>query len=312
MFELLVAMYGDRTGRGRMLQNGNGLRKAYTARGTCIVTGEIIPNIPLSRLARCIIVPIKAGDIDLNKLSEAQENKEQLAYCMILYIKWIIKNETKIKQMAKSFNKKFQNEQNKELHGRTFEAVNVLWIGYEFFLEFLMENKIIDEKTYLENRQEALEVLREIALNQQLEIEQSNPVNMFYNAVEELLDTGKIYLYDFEEGSIPFNINSLNGRITGTAVGFIDKKKKRFYFYPTTIYNEVCKYYSYNNTKFPLTAPNLWRYMYDGGFLFKSDKSNRTEVKRVDQYLKRQIRVVDVVIRDESILDKTGEDEQKQ
>ena len=309
-FELLVAMYGDRTGRGRMLQNGSGSRKAYTARGTCIVTGEIIPNLPLSRLARCIIVPIKTGDIDLDKLGEIQQNKEQLAYCMIIFIEWIIKNERRIRQMAKDYIRQLQVNSNNGLHGRTFEATNVLWLGFEFFLQFLKENQIIDENEYLENRNEALKVLQEIALSQQSEIEQSNPINMFYTAVEELLDSGKIYLYDFEEGSMPLSSDSINGKINGTAVGFIDKRKKRFYFYPTVIYNEVCKFYSHNNTKFPLTALNLWRYMYDEGLLFKTEKSDRKEVKRVDKWLKKQVSVVDVAIRDEAYLEEIDVDEE--
>ena len=307
-FEKITAMYGDRTGRGRMLQNGSGLRKAYTARGTCIVTGEIIPNISLSRLARCIIVPIKDGDIDLIKMREIQENKEELAYCMMIYIEWIIKNEPKIREMAKDLITKLQNNPNNGLHGRTYEAINVLWLGFEFFLRFLIENQIINEKEYDEERNEALKVLQELAQSQQSEIEQSNPKNMFYKAVEEQIDTGKIYLYDYEEGSMPVDGDSLNGKIKGTAVGFIDKKKKRFYFYPTIIYNEVCKYYSQNNTKFPLTSLNLWRYMYDEGLLLKTEKSDRKEVKRVDKFLGKQISVVDVAIRDESILEDEYED----
>lgn len=297
-FKGLLGNYGDRTGRGRMMSDGTSLRRTYTARGTCIVTGEFIPNLPLSRLARCVIVPFRINNQDeyWKKLTELQKNKEQLAYCMILFIKWIILREQDIRESVKRYMFQLRERQDNKIHGRTNESVNIMWLGYALYLNFLQDYQIItaDEKQKLS--MEGLDILLSISANQQEEIETSNPINMFYNAIEELLDTGKIYLYDYAKGSKPKVTELVSGKSKGTAVGFIDKKKQRYYFYPTVIYNEVCKFYAFNNSKFTLSALNLWRYLQEEGLLEMTDESRKT-VLRTDTFTNKKVRIVDVKIR---------------
>lgn len=288
-FEKTLGMYGDRVGRGRMLQNGKGLRRAYTARGTCIATGEIIPNLPLSRLARCVIINIKKDSIDLDKLIELQNNREQLAYCMMIYIKWIIQNEKWIRDMAKNYMMKLQQTQDNKMHGRTNEAINVMYIGYRFFLQFLQCNQIITIEDNQKLINEAYQILTSISQNQQREIEGSNPINLFYDAIDSLLSNGKICLLDYKTG------NPIKENITGKFVGYIDREKGRYYFEPNVIYSEVYKLYSANGEKFPLSALNLWRYLNDEGLLNMTDPSRKT-VLRTDAKTGEKVKVIDVKV----------------
>ena len=195
VFEEAIGLYGDRVGRGRMKSNGQDLRKAYSARGTCIATGEFLPNISLSRLARLMIIHVNKESVNLEVLSELQANKDMIAFSMMKYIEYIIKNEEAIKIYAKD---KLQKSQN-NIHGRLCEVVNTLLIAYSIFVEFLQKNNIIvaEQKETLLN--EASNILWDIAEEQDKEIEEANPINMFYLALDELYITKKIYFKDIKQ-----------------------------------------------------------------------------------------------------------------
>lgn len=283
-------MYGDRVGRGRMQSNGKGLRNAYTARGTCITTGEVIPNIPLSRLARSIFIPVNSKSINWDKLTDLQNNREMLAFCMMTYIKWIIKNEMEIRNIANEEMAKLQKSQNNHIHGRTNEAINVMIIGYGFFLRFLQDYGVIQEEKKQNLINEAMQILIEISNNQQNEIEANNPINLFYIAIDELLHTKKIYLLDYKT-ALPINKEN-NSRL----VGYLDGEKGRYYLFQGAIYNEVCRFYSINGSKFPLSALTLWRYLQDEGLLYMTDSSRKT-VERTDAITKKKVRVLDIEIK---------------
>lgn len=290
VFEEAIGLYGDRTGRGRMKSNGQDLRKAYSARGTCIATGEFLPNISLSRLSRLMIIRINNESVNIKTLSELQTNKEMLAFSMMKYIEYIIKNEESIKIYAKD---KLQKSQN-NMHGRLSEVVNTLFIAYSIFLEFLQKNEIIvaEQKGSLLN--EASNIFWHIAEEQEKELEESNPINMFYSALDELYATKKIYFIDYKTGM------PVDGQEEGAFVGYIDSEKNRYYLYPDTIYREIYKFYISNGNKFPLTALSLWRYLQDECLLKMTDKSRKT-VLRTDVRTGKKVRVLDIDLKKDYI-----------
>ncbi len=274
--EKLFGMYGDRAGRDRMSQDGKTLKKPYIARGLCIVTGESFPNVAQSRLARAIIVDIKKDSINLNKLTELQENKEKLNYCMKKYIEWVIENEKDIKEYAKNKMKELQNRtQHNGIHGRTNEAVNVMTIGFSLFLKFLNSYEIISEEQEKELEEEGYITLDKVAEQQAQEIDESSPINMFISAIEQLYTTGRIYLKDYNDCTITEYDNT-------TLVGYVDNKTDEgvYYFFPDLIYNQVVRFYKEQDLKFPISKPALWKYLDMEGYLYKTPKSTRRTVRR--------------------------------
>ena len=139
----ILGAYGDRVGRKRLNKDIT-TKKAYIPRGLCIATGEMIPEVAQSRIARALIVTVKQDSINLTKLAELQENKEELAYCMMHYIKWIIDNETRVIEYAKSKFKELRANQKAGVHGRTIEISCVLQIGFTLFTQFLNDYQVID------------------------------------------------------------------------------------------------------------------------------------------------------------------------
>lgn len=276
--EKLFGMYGDRTGRDRMSQDGKTLKGAYTARGLCIVTGESFPEVAQSRIARSIIVDVNRNSIDLSKMSKLQEKeeKEKLSYCMKKYIEWIINNEANIRNYAKNKMAELQLQtQSNKLHGRTNEAINVMTIGFSMFLGFMQSYGFIQDDRRLKFEELCKSTLEKIAINQMKEVEENNPVKMFFNAVEELYITQKIHMKSLETYNYVTNKDS-------TYVGFIGKTNDilLYYFFPDEIYKEVVKFYKEQDIKFPISKSALWKYLDIEGCLYKTANSQRRTVRR--------------------------------
>ena len=278
--EKLFAMYGDRAGRDRMSQDGKTLRSPYVARGQCIVTAESFPNVAESRLARCLIVSIKENDVNLKNLSYLQEHKEELAFTMKEYIKYIIDNEEKILQNAEQLKKKLNVEnQNNQVHGRVNESVNVMYIGMSLYLNFLVEKEVITKDIADKTLAETLEVLNSLAKEQMQDVETSNPINMLFTALSQLYVTNRIHFRDFNSPT--------QARYFGTHIGYIDKKKNgandqgSYLFFPDILYSEIVKFYRSQNINFPISKASLWKYLDTEGYLYKPEKADRRTVRRM-------------------------------
>lgn len=271
--EKMLAMYGDRTGRDRMSSNGQSLKGAYKARGLCIVTGECLPDIAQSRIARTLIVDIKPNSIDLKKLRELQENTEKLAFAMKLFVSWIIKNETKIISEAKEMKKELEKRTDFTLsHGRLIETINAITIGFHLFLKFMQENNIITEEELKSKMELCSTVLIEIAKSQNQEIEAENPVIMFKEAIEQLYAAEKIQIIDYSSGYLS-NSNS-------NLVGYVDEDKEMYYFLPDITYKEITRFYKEQGSKFPISKSALLKYLENEGYLYRTPKSDRRTIKK--------------------------------
>lgn len=257
--EKAFGMYGDRAGRTRMSQDGQTLREPYIARGLCIVTGEMLPEVAQSRIARCLFLSIKPDSLNLKKLRELQLNTEELSYCMKAFIQWVIDNEQSVIEYSKNmFNNNLAVQStNNEVHGRTKEIANILPIGFTLFAN---QQGVIsdDEKNKLDNK--IIEVLNNLVDEQTQEVKELKPVQMFYTAIEELILAHSIRVT---------NIKTNCDIGAGKDVGYYDDDKKRLYLYPNIIYNEISRFY---NGKFPVPANTLWKYMAEEGLLYQNDK----------------------------------------
>ena len=280
--EKMFAMYGDRAGRTRMSQDGQTLREPYIARGLCIVTGEMLPDVAQSRIARSLIVTIKKDSIDLNKLSMLQDNTEELAYCMKNFIKWVIDNEIDVIEYAKSEFKNNQKLQKSlpEIHGRTKEIASVLPLGFTLFTLFAQQQGAIseDEKKWLDNK--IMTVLNSLIQEQTQEVTELKPSEMFYSALDELLSSNAICVRNLKTNG------SIGGE--GKEVGYYEPLKDCLYLYPNAIYNEVVRFY---NNKFPIPQKTLWRYLVEEGLLYQNDKKRYSVARTV---FNKKITVIEI------------------
>lgn len=269
----VYAMYGDRTGRTRMKQDTT-LRSTYIARGVCFITGETIPDVPQSRIARSITINVKEDSIDLAKLTKLQENSEELSFCEKKYIEWIIQNEIQIMEQAKIIYKNIRLKQKEGIHGRTIELLASLMIGFKCFTLFMLDKNIIttDEKNNLD--EEAYNTMEKLVEQQTQMVQELKPTEMFYNALEQLFATNSISVKDYYSKEVVEYIS-----MGGISVGYYDNKEELFYFYPDIIYSQIQNFYNHTGNKFPINKTTLWKYLFEEGNLYRTDKS-RYYVKR--------------------------------
>lgn len=264
ILEGILAMYGDRVGRGRMNKDGQSGKSAYTARGLAIVTGEVVPDVPQSRLARCVMTNIKEGSIDKIKLRHIQNNTEQLAFAMKLYIHFMI-CKTNIEKVKLEIKNKYEElisiNTNTNLHGRTIEIGNVLKLGFHLYTMFLLSYGIIDETTQKKLEADANITIDDLLESQAQEIEELKPDQMFFNALEQLLSTKQVILQDIDT-SFEQSIYEKN-----EFAGFIDKNENVYYLLPDVIFNKINSFYCQGNIKFPINAKTLWKYLAENGYL---------------------------------------------
>lgn len=244
--ESLFGLYGDRQARSRMKQDGQTVKMGFSARGMCIVTGELFPNMAESRTARALIIEIARGDIDLQLLSKIQENKEQLSFCMKEYIQYIIENYKDIKKNCRSKFIQYRNKANQEFaHGRIPEIIASEYMGIQLFLEFANSKDAITNEEMEKLKELSWNSLITAAQKQNIKTKENRTDNMFFRGVQELFASKKIYLKSYKD--------HLREPDTSFAefAGYYDKEKERCYLFPDTIFNEVVKFYAVQGIKFP-------------------------------------------------------------
>lgn len=271
--EKLFAMYGDRVGRDRMSSNSKILKGAYVARGLCIVTGESFPKVSQSRYARAIVLEMKPDSVDLRKLRVLQDNADKLSFAMKNFILWVIDNEDKIIKKAKEKQLEMDEKNHTNIsHGRTWEAVTMLSIGFSLFLDFLCEKEVITQEEKDEKEKEANSVFEIIAENQTKEIESENPIKMFTEGVEQLYASEKAQIINY---NIP-----CDSRENHNLIGYYDDIEGQYYFLPDVVYKEIVKFYREQGVKFPISKRSLFKMLDDEGYLYVPEKSDRRTVKR--------------------------------
>ena len=124
-------------------------------------------------------------------------------------------------------------------------------------------------------------------LNQSKVIETTNPTEMFYNALEALINSNKVMLEDYVTG-YPI-------RGAGTKIGYFDRNANRLYLYTETIYNEVYSFYKKRNIIFPLTQSTLLKTLQEEGILETRDSDpSRKEMLRTNPKTKEKEKVINI------------------
>lgn len=247
--------YGDRTARSRM-NSDTSLKASYVPRGNLIITGEDIPNIGQSGIARHLILELKKGDIDKQLLSKLQEESDQLNIAMRGYIEWLLPQADELPCKLKEMFLKYRNKaQNDTQHARMPETVAWLQIGYEMFLKYLLHLNIIDNEFAEEEVNKSFELFINLAEEQSRKIENDKPTVKFINALRELLATGACHVKLLKD-EINFGYEDVN------LAGFIGYEDTEYYYlYGETTVKEVVKFYSQQGVNFPVTKTTLLKHL---------------------------------------------------
>ncbi len=177
----IARLYGDNNTRARMRLDGT-LRPEKPARGLCIVTGEQLPLVDESGLARFFILPIEKGDIPLSpeddarniSLTDMQNNAHWLAEALRAYVEWLSLRTEELTPTIKRLLIEYRQAAQVEIlgaHLRLGEAVAHLMVGLHFMLMFYSEVGVLSKEQTEELTYNALELFCKLAKKQSEEMQ---------------------------------------------------------------------------------------------------------------------------------------------
>ncbi|WP_028988094.1 DUF927 domain-containing protein [Thermicanus aegyptius] len=260
----LLRGYGDHQARTRMASDGTTLRLQYKPRGCCIVTGEDKPKAGTSTTARFLTVTVDRGSVNLDKLSEAQDESGKLSHSGRGYLEWLA---PKIEELPQKLRDEFRTirilSMRSDQHGRIPETVAHLYIGFKMFTAYAEEKGLLAQEERENMLNDAFQLFLNLASQHNDGMFEETPVNMFLTAINELIATGKAFL---------IKQHSTAESSSGELIGYEDNR--HFLLIPETTMNMVTQFYQKQNRNFPLTKDALIKQLDTEGLIYTTTEKN--------------------------------------
>ena len=289
----LSRYYGDRTGRSRLTPRAE-YRPSKPPMGMCLMTGEYIPEITQSGLARYFIVEIKENDIKLDLLSEYQAlaSDGKLNGMMRSYVEWI---KEKYLKRAEDFVKKLSalfkfyrsdliktlSERHISFHSRTPDMLANLTIGFDFLLEFLCDKGQIGSGDAVNYKNVFDEILIENVRRSSAVIENENVSYQFCEKLLSLLDSGRC------------SLNMIGNDDDTNRKGFIGyEDSEHYYLIMNAALSEVNRLSKELGDGFSVGRNSLTQQLAEDGIIITKGKRNTTSV-RVSPTTQKSLAVLD-------------------
>ena len=280
--QTLSRAFGDGADRGRL--NADSTIKAVTPpRSVAIITGEDLPAIGASGLARFFIVDIDKGDIPVGKaLTELQElaRKGWLQRSMRGYILWILKQAEEMPERLHDLFLKYREEIHLESsgsHDRAPETVACILIGYTMMLNYMRDLGLFDTETAAKMLAEARRKLMEASRKQTTDMESEKPTRIFLDSLSELLNSKQVALKDLTQA------DAKDPPPNERMIGYMDGEY--YYLLPAVAFGAVQKLCREQGVEFPVSLKALCKHLKTDGVLrnLPTDVNGKTtKVKRVD------------------------------
>jgi hypothetical protein len=273
-----------------MKHDGFSLRMANYSRCMPLGTGEDVPE-GQSLLSRLMILEVFPEDIKQAVLTTLQSylGKQSYAKAMSSYLKWLapkigslggplLIKQTELRDAAAK----------SALHKRTPAMVASLMVGFEMFLEFAFEAGAIsdlDRQKYKDSAWAALGDAAERQLHFQLS---EDPVLRWVELLRAAFISGRAHLVDSKTQGKPDRHRSFgwgerpNGDIIaqGDKIGWYDKDKNEIWLNPDLSYSVAQRIALTQHAKISIGKEGLWRRLVDRGFIKRSEKENKNQLKR--------------------------------
>lgn len=134
--ELVTRIFGDETGKKRNTDflNPEIEKKTYSARGGCVITGELLDVAVESSVARMLICTMDNASVDVECLTWLQKNKHIMACFQTQFLNYIAKNQTVVlsfierrtEEIRSAYQKKFSNARYSEYLAQLFCVIELM------------------------------------------------------------------------------------------------------------------------------------------------------------------------------------------
>jgi len=280
--QTLSRAFGDGVDRGRL--NADSTIKANTPpRSVAIITGEDLPAIGASGLARYFILDIDKGDIPVgDELTEMQELARggYLQKAMRGYILWLLKQADGMPERLHDMFLRFREDIRRDSsgqHDRAPETVACILIGYSLMLNYMRDLGVFDNDTAGRLLLEARRKLMESSRKQARDMESEKPTRIFLDTLSELLSSRRVALKDLTLGP---DVKQTFGPAE-KMIGYMDSEY--YYLLPNVAFGEIAKLCREQGQEFPVSLKALYKHLRTDGILKGiSKEENPTRQKWID------------------------------
>ena len=254
--------FGDGSDRGR-LNADRTLSGSQPPRSVAMITGEDLPQVGESGLARYYIVEIGRNDVPITKdLTELQEAAREgyLQRAMRGYITWLSRQTDRLADDLHEMYIKYRETvrtMTEGAHDRAPETVTCLLMGYQMMLLYFRDIGVIDQDTAKDMGRQAIHTLVEATRRQARETRAQKPSVIFTVSLAELLASGDAGVVDLMspagEKAIP----------PDHMIGYMDQQY--YYFLPSVAFSAVSELCRKQETRFPVTLKGLYKHLKEDG-----------------------------------------------
>ncbi|MBQ2700427.1 MAG: DUF927 domain-containing protein [Clostridia bacterium] len=240
-------MVGDGSVRSRMSADA-GSREDKPARGTAFETGEQLPDVSLSGLARLYVIEIGGKDVPLGseRLSDLQERAREgvLAEAMRGYIEWLIPQFDRLpRELGERYSqlRTQATAMTQGAHKRLPSAAAHLMLGLEMMLKYAAHLDLVDEEDLPELERKYFDMILDNSRKQGEEMLQEKPSKMYLDTLRELLIAKRVTVRDLEDRQSTVLPNNIGCR-----------DSQYYYFIPGQAFAAVQKAYQDQGQLFPV------------------------------------------------------------
>lgn len=263
--QALSRSFGDGADRGRLTTDSD-IRSATPARSVAIITGEDLPAVGPSGLARFFMIDLDKGDIPITKdLTELQEKARcgYLQKAMRGYIIWLQKQADtmpgRLHELFLRYREGIRQHSDGQ-HDRAPETVACIMIGYAMMLNYFRDLGLFDTQTAASMLAHAQKVLTETSKSQAKDLESEKPTRIFLDSMAELLASKTVVLKDISAGDEADTRTSPKDM-----VGYMDGNY--YMFLPQVAFSAVSRLCREQGVEFPVSLKALYKHLRTDGIL---------------------------------------------
>ena len=308
VFNSLARSAGDHATRARLNANAT-LKHNHSPRCLFLATGETEPDLSQSGYARIFTLNMNYSRADI---TEIQKNAKSglLSQSTAGYINFIINNYDKMCDLTERVYNSCLTESNKTFGVcRLSCQCALLLTALKVFLSYVEVSGVMSQEDCKALYTSGKKHILKAADNIEKQINDSDPVNLYIQALSELLTSGQKFALDLtrrdkESQSLPLGT-------TGDFICWCDSDY--YYLEPTACYHAVNEYSNKNDKPFNYSRQALQRELYERTIVIGDpDKRTPTSVKTIGgksvRVLKVQRSVLDNAIEYTTMTDYKGGD----
>ena len=253
--------FGDGSDRGR-LNADRTVSASKPPRSVAIITGEDLPAVGESGLARYYIVEVGKHDVPISKdLTDLQEAAREgyLQRAMRGYILWLSKQTDKLPEQLHSMFLQYRElvrGMTAGTHDRAPESVACLLIGYSMMLYYMRDIGVMSGQEAAKMMAQAQTILVEATRRQAQDMRSQKPSTIFLTSINELLASKEAGVCDL---TAPID----QQRDPEHMIGYMDNQY--YYLLPNVAFSAVSELCRKQETRFPVTLKGLYKHLKEDG-----------------------------------------------